>query len=112
MATEPQLYLIAHKVRGELAFDIAIQLEIGDGVGWLIPTSGHRAYPVMQWLLEDLFDGSDYPHNRPAEYEPQADFDVIPDHYETVADKGRGVITGLSALLGIRKPTLEIKRRI
>lgn len=113
MATEsPELYLIAHKVRGELAWDIAHRLQIGDEQGWIVSTSGHRAYPTQYWLLENLFDGSDYPHNRPAEYEPQADWDVVPDHYETVADKGRGKITGLSALLGVKRPTLEIKRRL
>lgn len=40
-----ELYLIAHKVRGEPAFDIAQRLLIGDEKGWIIPTSGHRAYP-------------------------------------------------------------------
>lgn len=66
------LYLIAHKVRGEPAFDIAQQMEcpICKGVGcaglhpedayegpscdecealgywWIIPTSGHRAHPI------------------------------------------------------------------
>lgn len=38
-------YLILHKVRGEPAFDIAIPIQIGDEEGWIIPTSGHRAYP-------------------------------------------------------------------
>lgn len=35
-------HLILHKVRGEPAFDIAEQMENGM---WIIPTSGHRAYP-------------------------------------------------------------------
>ena len=39
------LYLILHKVRGEPAFDIATRLQIADEEGWIIPTSGHRAYP-------------------------------------------------------------------
>ena len=43
LCTEP--YLIAHLVRGEPAFDIAHRLQIGDEEGWIIPTSGHRAYP-------------------------------------------------------------------
>lgn len=42
-------YLILHKVRGEPAFDIAIKLDIGDEQGWIIPTSGHRAYPSW-WM--------------------------------------------------------------
>lgn len=47
------LYLIAHRVRGEPAFDIAIMLDALDEDGdvvWLIPTSGHRAYPW--WYIE------------------------------------------------------------
>jgi len=56
------LFLIAHSVRGEAAFDIAMQMECPhcmDGAGtnygcfncedlgywWIIPTSGHRAFP-------------------------------------------------------------------
>lgn len=73
-------YLVAHKVRGELAFDVAIQMTCptcrenepldgdrlgttpakgcnqceGEGFWWIIPTSGHRAHPVMQWELKTL----------------------------------------------------------
>ena len=43
-----ELYLIAHKVRGEPAFDIAVKM----GDWWIIPTSGHRAYPF--WWGYDL----------------------------------------------------------
>lgn len=44
------LFLIAHKVRGEPAFDIAMRCDdMGTpndpGPWWIIPTSGHRAYP-------------------------------------------------------------------
>jgi hypothetical protein len=46
------VYLILHKVRGEPAFDIAEQIQIGDEEGWIIPTSGHRAYPYETWPLE------------------------------------------------------------
>lgn len=69
------LYLIAHKVRGQPAFDIACkidcpecrgatEIETGqmgaanciecDSIGfwWIIPTSGHRAYPW--WSIELL----------------------------------------------------------
>lgn len=68
-----ELFLIAHKVRGEPAFDIAERMECpicaGEGSSlnscdlevtchecdslgywWIIPTSGHRAYPY--WYLE------------------------------------------------------------
>lgn len=59
-----ELYLIAHRVRGEAAFDVALRMECPHcgqdtmpcfglecvecdqlGYWWIIPTSGHRAYP-------------------------------------------------------------------
>jgi hypothetical protein len=67
------LFLIAHKVRGEPAFDVACRMgcpeccaapEEAWGLGcsecdalgywWIIPTSGHRAYPIMYWKLSKL----------------------------------------------------------
>ena len=51
--TEP--FLILHKVRGEPSFDIAVQIgEDSDGPLWIIPTSGHRAYPYRRWSLNEL----------------------------------------------------------
>lgn len=69
--TDP--FLILHKVRGEPAFDVAIRMDcpkcmsvqtaMGDiisydceecdnaGFWWIIPTSGHRAYPYDHWKL-------------------------------------------------------------
>lgn len=61
------LFLIAHKVRGEAAFDIAQRCDdMGTpddpGPWWIIPTSGHRAYPYwhepLQTIEGDL--GQDY----------------------------------------------------
>lgn len=72
-----ELFLIAHKVRGEPAFDIAIHMQCPhcdegkiseegtfededchecDGIGhwWIIPTSGHRAFP---WWHQELSNG-------------------------------------------------------
>ena len=98
-------YLILHKVRGEPAFDIADRIKCpicepikqgldvstslecnaceGSGYWWIIPTSGHRAYPHEYWDLEDLFDGSDYPHDHPWTH------DTVPeelrDHYHIEA---------------------------
>lgn len=57
-----ELYLIAHRVRSEPAFDVATRIECPEckqededvigcaecdhlGFWWIIPTSGHRAYP-------------------------------------------------------------------
>jgi hypothetical protein len=48
------LYLIAHKVRGEPAFDVAIQMEMPDGPWWIIPTSGHRAFPYWSHVINPL----------------------------------------------------------
>ena len=69
------LYLIAHKVRGEAAFDIATQLAVGDEIWWIIPTSGHRAYPfwVQYWKDQDHLD----------EFLPEMP-DDLPDHYRVV----------------------------
>lgn len=83
-AKEPKVaepYLILHKVRGEPAFDIAVQIQIGDEEGWIIPTSGHRAYPMARWQLEDLADISDYPHERPIQVKVTTDLATWPDHY-------------------------------
>lgn len=59
-------YLICHKVRGEPAFDVAQRCDAVDGWGtpsdpapwWIIPTSGHRAYPFYSILLKDLYHHS------------------------------------------------------
>lgn len=68
------LYLIAHSVRGEAAFDVALQMEcphctgrdLNDahacfdceslGYWWIIPTSGHRAFPYWTANLLDIDD--------------------------------------------------------
>jgi hypothetical protein len=48
-----ELFLIAHKVRGQLAFDIAQRWLLSNGRAlWLIPTSGDRAYP-LRWMRLD-----------------------------------------------------------
>jgi hypothetical protein len=48
------LYLITHKVRGEPALDVAVKMEMADGPWWIIPTSGHRAYPCSFIPLSGL----------------------------------------------------------
>lgn len=50
------LYLIAHKVRGETALDIAEPMEMADGTWWIIPTSGHRAYPYWTQRLATILN--------------------------------------------------------
>jgi hypothetical protein len=73
MEMTDDLYLIAHKVRGELAFDVAIKLQIGEEEGWIIPTSGHRAYPYWDCHLVTLLEEG---HRWPDEMPPD-----LPDHY-------------------------------
>lgn len=59
--TEP--YLIFHKVRGEPTFDVAIRLDQSsvnsDEEWWIIPASGHRAYPCWTRKLDDLYSPPD-----------------------------------------------------
>lgn len=66
------LYLIAHKVRGEPAFDVAQRIDCPEcnamgcnecdelGYWWVVPTSGHRAYPYWHTeligTLQSAFD--------------------------------------------------------
>ena len=114
------LYLIAHKVRGEPAFDVAIQMECpecsgeasdhscecdGFGSWWIIPTSGHRAHPYWYHPLEDL--------TIPNLFEVVPDLPPgLPDHY-TVSASPRGATDArpefLRALLA--RPTIKINRR-
>ncbi len=97
--TEP--YLIAHKVRGQPAFDIAHQIPCPEcnaegcnecdstGHWWIIPTSGHRAYPY--WFTELSWLATwDMPN-------PPAD---LPDHYPTRATP----TISLAEALGLLKP--------
>jgi hypothetical protein len=70
------LYLILHKVRGEPAFDVAERCDgmgTGDDPGpwWIIPTSGHRAFPIMWW---------DVPVDASIVNSPE--WDSLPDHYQ------------------------------
>ena len=70
-----ELYLILHKVRGEPAFDIAEKTMIAKEEGWIIPTSGHRAYPVDTTPLVTPIT----PVN-------EADWEALPDHYDAKRD--------------------------
>ena len=66
------MYLIAHKVRGEIAFDVAIILAEPDSEGeaiWIVSTSGHRAYPFWHEPLA-LPDLPPMPADLPDHYTP------------------------------------------
>lgn len=111
-------FLILHKVRGLPAFDIAEQMEVGDEVWWIIPTSGHRAYPY--WNMEirkinwqnktvwssDLSGGNEIPLPMPSD---------CFDHY--AANERRSspasAASDLLSLIGLgkAKPSAPIKRR-
>ena len=115
-----ELYLILHKVRGEPAFDIATCIgEDGDGEIWIVPTSGHRAYPYRAWQLNALHteDG----------YCPPFILDVVesidgwptwPDHY-TITDHAeyghhevrKSAVSDLLRTIGRSKPSL-IRRTV
>jgi len=123
-------FLIAHKVRGEPAFDVATQMECPectghdalyramykhncvecDGLGywWIIPTSGHRAYPYWQQALDGLGQGSDIGFWLAPiidEMPPS-----LPDHYPTRSAPA----VSLAEVLGIKPrpaPSPPIHRR-
>lgn len=140
------LYLIAHKVRGKPAFDVATRMRcsICDGIGgykvpdfetgeitdyegpschecdglgywWIIPTSGHRAYPWRWWPLANLryescAEVQDYDVVQPMDEIQNGIPDEVPDHYTTRA----APTVGLADMLGLtikRAPAAPIKRR-
>ena len=114
-----ELFLIAHKVSGEAAFDVAIQMECpecqghGDrniadatfidceecdatGHWWIIPTSGHRAYPFHA-----------EPLNKDIERYHEAMPPNLPDHYPTLASPTKPKLD-LAALM----KSAPIRRRV
>lgn len=99
------MYLIAHKVRGEPAFDIAEKLQIGDEEGWIIPTSGHRAYPYWHCPLREYsWNG----WNQPGRMPPN-----LRDHYTvTRAVEPKVDTRALLQTLGLIKPQAPMNRRI
>lgn len=133
-------FLIAHKVRGEPAFDIAIQMRCpecvahsqafddgsftwgcdecdGEGYWWICSTSGHRAYPWWHTKLEGIgnmiwmTDGEGKSVRWICGFMPEG----IPDHYRVnAAPRGKAAEAGRSLLaaLGLGKAKAPIKRRI
>jgi hypothetical protein len=136
------LFLIAHKVRGQPAFDIAERHPCavchadpnvvdfivpttedcheceGLGYWWNIPTTGHRAYPYWDHDLDSLGVDLSYP----GEPEFERVMSTIPpmppslrDHYEvttTKAEKAKPSPSALLAKLGLGKAKEPIKRRV
>lgn len=131
MSDAEDLFLIAHKVRGEAAFDIAQQIlcpicqgnlfkaigleadepcDCSAGFWWVIPTSGHRAYPWWEIPFSHLLGDMDQPllwHIPPMP-------DGLLDHY---AANDRPSTTPTQAKidlrsLGLIRPKPLIDRRI
>lgn len=121
-----ELYLIAHKVRGVPAFDIAEHMTCPtcegtndhchacDGAGhwWIIPTSGHRAFPY--WTIE-LGELQFYREDKECWYTvidcPSLPPAGLRDHYTTTTEAA----TDLIKVLGlIHKPLGHppLKRRL
>ena len=97
-----ELFLILHKVRGEPAFDVAQKIMIGDEEGWIIPTSGHRAYPYhTMGPISELCPVAmvvDMPMN-------------WPDHYDAKRDAAT-YLEQARKILGFTKPKKPAYRRI
>jgi hypothetical protein len=122
-AAVTDLYLIAHKVRGEPAFDIAQHMTCPkcngtddhctqcDGAGhwWIIPTSGHRAFPWWSHPLDGLGRYSDIG------FWPDPVIDEMPpnlrDHYTTEASVATDLIKVLGLIHKPLAPAASIKRR-
>ena len=111
-----ELYLIAHKVRGAPAFDIAErmpELDEGDELGWIIPTSGHRAHPYWSQHLDQLGAVKDDVPDLPLDMVVPPMPSPWPDHYPTAAEPRNAPSAGhgLLARLGLLRKT-TIKRRV
>ena len=114
-------FLILHKVRNLPAFDIAERCDdmgtpSDPGPWWIIPTSGHRAYPIRQWAIEDLYDGSDMDMPKPDYvYDTITLPDSLPDHY--AASERRTMLASSAAsllsLIGLKPKATQppVKRR-
>jgi hypothetical protein len=127
------LFLIAHKVRDEPAFDIAQHMTCPkcegtddhctacDGVGhwWIIPTSGHRAFPYWNKPLLDHYI-SLLPDGNWAWTESQEGMvsglmpDMPPslrDHYTTEREAAIDLIRVLGLIHKPLAPIAPLKRR-
>jgi hypothetical protein len=117
----PDPYLIAHKVRGQPAFDVAIRMDCPEcaaqgcgqcddlGYWWIIPTSGHRAFPAQTWDLRFLYDDPD--HQISVLSAPMPNMSALPDHYPSTPTSTPKL--DLISALGIKpKVPPKIERRI
>lgn len=108
------LYLIAHLVRSEPAFDIASQVETESETIWIIPTSGHRAWPYWSKAMNEIRIYSHEDEGGCAihlwgDEPPKPPSSDWPDHYSIPTTKGP-FLTNLAAALGFKRE--EVKRRV
>jgi hypothetical protein len=121
-----ELFLIAHKVRGEPAFDIATRIPCPEcaidpevewgcaecdmfGYWWIVPTSGHRAFPYWSEQLHRAVDWAMCSVNNNA-VPPMPD--GLPDHYLTRAAPSAPKPAFLQSLLKpAAPPRISINRR-
>lgn len=113
-----ELYLILHKVRGEPAFDIATKLDIGDDEGWIIPTSGHRAYPWYAVKLDDIHLSTSNVSITSIKVQ-NLDMNEYPDHYPPKSSPAETKSSANDLLAQLGLPTKvhsavvgQLKRRI
>jgi hypothetical protein len=105
------IYLILHKVRGKPAFDIAEKIMIGEEEGWIIPTSGHRAFPMTCWPLNQLWPDLSCPNTTMEDILITCSIGPDwPDHYQTTKEPPFKL--NVRQLLAGFRPTLNFKRRI
>lgn len=130
-ATDPAmtspLYLVAHKVRGQPAFDVATQLDCPEcnggtrdavssecsecdslGYWWIIPTSGHRAYPWWHTAITQIGTWNWYIGQQPIDVPNMPD--ALPDHYTTRAAPTQSLADALG-LTTRKAPSRPILRR-
>lgn len=119
-----ELFLIAHKLRGAPTFDIAIQMVMDDEVWWILPSTGHRAYPYWHCELYNCTAIVRPNSTRRICVEALDDMPSdLPDFYprnEPILDTKTQAAVGQSLLqsLGLSKPTThpsvqgKIERRI
>jgi hypothetical protein len=113
------LFLILHKVRGLPAFDIAEQMEVNGEVWWIIPTSGHRAYPFRKWPFNELaytVTGLTIPDDDKRTNYHMDEWTSWPDHYQASQARSRlaTAASDILSLMGLTKPkpTEPVKRRV
>jgi len=105
-------HLILHKVRGEPAFDVACKLGEPDEEDpiWIIPTSGHRAYPYLTWKIDELVAGQG-DGDRVVDF---CDHDTVPqdwpDHY--TIDNGSKPEPSFNIMAIISPMMSKFKRRL